>query len=68
MAFPIASRRSVSFPRGTRVAYVTWDVSFHNNVAVLVFFNSSIVSHSMSEKTLFVAHGKQCKHCMTSKS
>ncbi len=26
MAFPIASRRSVSFPRGTRVTYVTWDV------------------------------------------
>ncbi len=28
MAFPIASRRSVSFPRGTRVTYVTWDVSY----------------------------------------
>ncbi len=28
MAFPIASRRSVSFPRGTRVTYVTWDVLF----------------------------------------
>ncbi len=27
MAFPIASRRSVSFPRGTRVTYVTRDVS-----------------------------------------
>ncbi len=26
MAFPIASRRSVSFPRGTSVTYVTWDV------------------------------------------
>ncbi len=26
MAFPIASRRSVSFPRGTRVTYVTWNV------------------------------------------
>ncbi len=26
MAFPIASRRSVSFPRGTRVTYVTRDV------------------------------------------
>ncbi len=34
-----------------------------------VFFYSSIVSHrhSMSEKTLFVAHGKQSKHYMTSK-
>ncbi len=27
MAFPIASRRSVSFPRGTRVTYVTRDVN-----------------------------------------
>ncbi len=28
MAFPIASRRSVSFPLGTRVTYVTRDVFF----------------------------------------
>ncbi len=27
MAFPVASRRSVSFPRGTMVTYVTWDDS-----------------------------------------
>ncbi len=26
---PLASRRSVSFPRGTRVTYVTWDVFKH---------------------------------------
>ncbi len=42
-------------------------VSFRNYVVVLVFFYSSIVSHSMSEKTLFVANGKQSKHYMTSK-
>ncbi len=30
-------------------------------------FYSSIVIHSMSEKTLFVGHGKQSKHYMTSK-
>ncbi len=41
-------------------------VSFRNYVAVLVFFYSSIVSHSMSEKMPFVAHGKQSKHYMTS--
>ncbi len=32
MAFPIASRRSVSFPRGTRVTYVTWDVFQRNTI------------------------------------
>ncbi len=26
---PLAFRRSVSFPRGTRVTYVTWDDKFH---------------------------------------
>ncbi len=26
---PLAFRRSVSFPRGTRVTYVTWDDLFH---------------------------------------
>ncbi len=36
-------------------------VSCRNYVAVLVFFYSSIVSHSMSEKMLFVAHGKHDK-------
>ncbi len=36
-------------------------VSCHNYLAVLVCFYSSIVSHSMSEKTLFVAHGKHEK-------
>ncbi len=36
-------------------------VSCCNYVAVLEFFYSSIVSHSMSEKTLFVAHGKHDK-------
>ncbi len=36
-------------------------VSCLNYVAVLVFFYSPIVSHSMSEKTLFVAHGKHDK-------
>ncbi len=40
-------------------------VSFRNFVAVLVFY--IVLCHSMSEKTLFVAHGKQSKHYMTSK-
>ncbi len=34
MAFPIASRHSVSFPRGTRVTYVTWDDFLHHDYVV----------------------------------
>ncbi len=36
-------------------------VSCCNYVVVLVFFYSSIVSHSMSEKMLFVSQGKHDK-------
>ncbi len=37
-------------------------VSCHNYVVFFFFFfYSSVVSHSMSEKTLFVAHGKHDK-------
>ncbi len=36
-------------------------IKCRNFVAVLVFFYSSIVSHSMSEKMLLVAYGKHDK-------
>ncbi len=44
----------------SRMDYSAWKkiVSCRNYVAVLVLFYSSIVSHSMSVKTLFVAHDK----------
>ncbi len=42
-------------------------VSFRNYVVVLVFFIVLLSVTSLSEKTLFVAHGKQSKHYMTSK-
>ncbi len=46
-------------------ARIKW---FHFVIMLRIgIFYSSIVSHSMSEKTPFVAHGKQSKHYMTSK-
>ncbi len=42
-------------------------VSFRNYVAGFGVYYGSIVSYSMSEKMLFVAHGKPSKHYMTSK-
>ncbi len=35
---PLAFRRSVSFPRGTRVTYVTWDVFGHAFSSFVFFF------------------------------
>ncbi len=35
---PLAFRRSVSFPRGTRVTYVTWDVFFCLEICISVGF------------------------------
>ncbi len=36
---PLAFRRSVSFPRGTRVTYVTWDDLRHQTQKVKFFFH-----------------------------
>ncbi len=43
---PLAFRRSVSFPRGTRVTYVTWDV--HNRIILKLFCNNDCYSRSFS--------------------
>ncbi len=56
MAFPLAFRRSVSFPRGTRVTYVTWDGS-----CVLSFWFSELCS---VDQTVTVQRGSwMCAGC-----
>ncbi len=43
MAFPLAFRRSVSFPRGTRVTYVTWDVIILKHKTVIYILKQKTV-------------------------
>ncbi len=46
---PLAFRRSVSFPRGTRVTYVTWDV--FNLDSFNIYFSLELVSSPVWETT-----------------
>ncbi len=68
MAFPIASRRSVSFPRGTRVTYVTRDVCLLTVFAKFVQkarFESKHVTQGLKKPNFYnVVNNPAVNHCV----
>ncbi len=61
MVFPVASQRSVSFPRGTMVTYVTWDVfySFSTPHGDLGRKEGSLELGFFGQKDYFMIHNLQ---------
>ncbi len=54
MAFPKAPRRSVSFPRGTMVTYVTRDVFRQHPFDIFIFYSLDFfIVHDSKQKSGF---------------